>query len=150
MYCYCLVVVSHKVSHTHQPCPIYCAFPIWLIHQSFLAVTNRHLVAKQEKLGEKWLNFAYEVYFFIPVGIFKMRHGINGFTSPPKDVVLLTFITLKIHRPRLGLNPWILGPMASIITTRPLRVIFNSCNSMVQLSFKWLQSSLSDTKFSQW
>jgi hypothetical protein len=34
-----------------------------------------------------------------------LRHGTDGFTSPPKEVVLRIFITLKIHRPRPGLNP---------------------------------------------
>jgi hypothetical protein len=31
------------------------------------------------------------------------------------------FITLKIHRPRPGLNPRTLGPVASTLTTRPPR-----------------------------
>jgi hypothetical protein len=30
-------------------------------------------------------------------------------------------ITLKIHRPWLGLNPRTLGPVASMLTTRPPR-----------------------------
>jgi hypothetical protein len=49
-----------------------------------------------------------------------LRHGTDGFTSPPKEDVLL--ITLKIHRPRLGLNPRTLGPVASTLTTTPPRV----------------------------
>jgi hypothetical protein len=38
-----------------------------------------------------------------------------------KQVLLRIFIALKIHHPRLGLNPWTFGPMANTITTRPLR-----------------------------
>jgi hypothetical protein len=33
----------------------------------------------------------------------------------------MNFITLKIHRPRPGLNPRTLGPVASTLTTRPPR-----------------------------
>jgi hypothetical protein len=44
-----------------------------------------------------------------------LRHGTDGFTSPPKEVVLWIFITLKIHRPRPGLNPQTLGPVASTL-----------------------------------
>jgi hypothetical protein len=41
-----------------------------------------------------------------------------GFISP-----------LKIHRPRLGLNPQTLGPMESTLTTRP--VVFNRVRGYV-------------------
>jgi hypothetical protein len=39
---------------------------------------------------------------------------------PPKEVVLQVFITLN-HRPRPGLNPRTLGPVASTLTTSPPR-----------------------------
>jgi hypothetical protein len=45
-----------------------------------------------------------------------LRHGTDGFTSPPKEGVL--FITLK-NRP--GSNPRTLGPVASTLTTSPPR-----------------------------
>jgi hypothetical protein len=48
-----------------------------------------------------------------------LRHGTDGFTSPPKEVVLRIFITLK--NPRPGLNPRTLGPVASTLTTSPPR-----------------------------
>jgi hypothetical protein len=55
-----------------------------------------------------------------------LRHG----TSPPKEVVLRILSPLKIHRPQPGLNPRILGPVASTLTTRPprttLRMIMNA------------------------
>jgi hypothetical protein len=51
-------------------------------------------------LGEKWpLNFAYETSQFMPVTFFYMP--TDGFTSPPKEVVLRIFITLK-NPSRLG------------------------------------------------
>ena len=39
-----------------------------------------------------------------------IRHGTDGFTSPPKEGVLRIFSPLKIRRRRLGLNPrtWVL------------------------------------------
>ena len=39
-----------------------------------------------------------------------LRHGTDGFTSPPKEGVLRIFSPLKIRRIRLGLNPrtWVL------------------------------------------
>ena len=39
-----------------------------------------------------------------------LRHGTDGFTSPPKEGVLRIFSTLKIPRLRPGLNPrtWVL------------------------------------------
>ena len=39
-----------------------------------------------------------------------LRHGTNGFTSPPKEGVLRNFSPLKIRRLRLGSNPrsWVL------------------------------------------
>jgi hypothetical protein len=45
-----------------------------------------------------------------------LRHGTDGFTSPPKKVVLQLLIALKIHRPRLGLNPRTLGPVLPLDT----------------------------------
>jgi hypothetical protein len=40
------------------------------------------------------------------VGIFNiLRHGADGFTSPPKKGVLRIFIALKNPSPEPGLNP---------------------------------------------
>jgi hypothetical protein len=38
-----------------------------------------------------------------------LRHGTNGFTSPPKEVVLRIFITLKNPSPSVGIEPANLG-----------------------------------------
>ena len=39
-----------------------------------------------------------------------LRHGTDGFTSPPKEGVLRIFFTLKVQRLQPGLNPrtWVL------------------------------------------
>jgi hypothetical protein len=50
-----------------------------------------------------------------------LRHGTDGFTSPPKEGVLRILSPLKIHHPRPGLNPRTLGPVAGTLTTRPPR-----------------------------
>jgi hypothetical protein len=55
-----------------------------------------------------------------------LRHGTDGFTSPPKERRAADFITLKIHRPWPGLNPRTLGPVASTLTTRPPRATYNN------------------------
>jgi hypothetical protein len=46
-----------------------------------------------------------------------LRHGADGFTSPPKEGVLRIFITLKFHRPRPGLNLGSSGKHANHYTT---------------------------------
>jgi hypothetical protein len=38
-----------------------------------------------------------------------VRHGTDGFTSPPKEVVLRIFITLKNPSPSVGIEPANLG-----------------------------------------
>jgi len=44
-----------------------------------------------------------------------LRHGTDGFTSPPKEGVLRIFSPLKIRRLRPGLNPWTWAPKASTL-----------------------------------
>jgi len=44
-----------------------------------------------------------------------LRHGTDGFTSPPKEGVLRIFSPLKIRRLRLGLNPRTWVPKASTL-----------------------------------
>jgi hypothetical protein len=45
----------------------------------------------------------------------KLRHGTDGFTSPPKEGVLRIFSSLKIRRLRAGLNPRTWVPKASTL-----------------------------------
>ena len=44
-----------------------------------------------------------------------LRHGTDGFTSPPKEGVLRIFLPLKIRRLRPGLNPRTWVPKASTL-----------------------------------
>ena len=44
-----------------------------------------------------------------------LRHGTDGFTSPPKEGVLRIFSPLKIQRLRLGLNPRTWVPKVSTL-----------------------------------
>jgi len=44
-----------------------------------------------------------------------LRHGTDGFTSPPKEGVLRIFSPLKIRRPWPGLNPRTWVPKASTL-----------------------------------
>jgi hypothetical protein len=68
-------------------------------------------------LGEKWRQFGLRYIFIharkVLLHAVNLRHGTDGFTSPPKEVVLRIFITLK--------NPRTLGPVASTLTTSPPR-----------------------------
>jgi len=45
----------------------------------------------------------------------KLRHGTDGFTSPPKEGVLKIFFALKIQRLRPGVNPRTWVPKASTL-----------------------------------
>jgi hypothetical protein len=55
-----------------------------------------------------------------------LRHGNSGFTSHPKECVLLIFIALKNPSPWLGSNPLPFGPVAStLITIKPKRLILD-------------------------
>ena len=55
-----------------------------------------------------------------------LRHGTDGFTSPPKEGVLRIFLPLKIRQLWLGLNPrtWVLKA-----STLPLDHRSGSCIS---------------------
>jgi hypothetical protein len=58
----------------------------------------RHLLAKQENLGENGPGILLTKYFVL-VGFLAcrkiLRHGTDSFTSSPKEVVLWIFIALK-------------------------------------------------------
>ena len=49
----------------------------------------------------------------------KLRHGADGFTSPPKEGVLRIFFALKIRRLRPGCEPANLGTKGQHATSRP-------------------------------
>ena len=78
-----------------------------------------------------------------------LRHGTDGFTSPPKEGVLRIFSPLKIRR----LQPGTKGQHATSRPPKPIVSItwrklcffiftFTSLTSLVLTSFYWAQSSL--------
>ena len=64
-------------------------------------------------------NFAEITTSTLHLGIFlhavKLRHGTDGFTSPPKEGVLRIFFALKIRRLRPGVNQRAFVPKASTL-----------------------------------
>jgi hypothetical protein len=73
-----------------------------MIHPpQFSALAAAETPNSGEKQGEKWqLNFAYEYLYHTSMDLLTsrkiLRHGTDGFTYPPKEVVLRIFIALKI------------------------------------------------------
>jgi hypothetical protein len=85
------------------------------------------VVAKQEEM----VNLALRCTFVhtskgFSAGRKILRHGADGFTSPPKEGVLWIFIAPKNSSSWLGLNPRTLGPLTNMLTARPPRTT-NSC-----------------------
>jgi hypothetical protein len=60
-------------------------------------------------LGEKWRLFGLRNIFIhvrkVILHAVNLRHGTDGFTSPPKEVVLRIFITLKNPSISVGIEP---------------------------------------------
>jgi hypothetical protein len=105
---------------------------------SILMCTPEPFGSQSGDLGEKWRQFGLSNIFIharkVLLHAVNLRHGTDGFTSPPKEVVLGFLSPLKIHRPRSGSNPRTLGPVASTLTTSPPRysltiVYLNLCHS---------------------
>jgi hypothetical protein len=86
----------------------------WFIHQNSLAVTSRHLVAKQERRRENGIEFCLRIISFILVGIFKIPQNLKtwgwDFTSLPTEVVVRIFISLKNPLSSYRFEPANLGP----------------------------------------
>jgi hypothetical protein len=83
------------------------------------ACQQGHLVAKEEDLAKGSLTCRKI-----------LRHGADGFTSPPKEGVLRIFTAFKNPSTRPGLIPRTLGPVASTITTRPPRTTWTALLSL--------------------
>jgi hypothetical protein len=87
-YCsYCYGVESHNASQALWPLLVYRASHLncshfWFIHQSSLANNQqKHLVVKQEKLGEKWPRILpTSIYFYI----FRiLQHAVKSYNMGP-------------------------------------------------------------------
>jgi hypothetical protein len=97
-----------------QPFKVYCA--IWVRRSNFRHQASPHVSpceSTQRRKVELWvrnvrefcLNADFHVTFRDLLHAVKLRHGIDGFTSPPKEGVLRIFFALKIRRLRTGVNP---------------------------------------------
>ena len=58
-----------------------------------------------------------------------LRHGTNGFTSPPKEGVLRIFPSWKIRRLRPGFEPANLGTKGQHDTSRPPKPLYAVCTN---------------------
>jgi hypothetical protein len=77
---------------------------------ALLCVRQSHLAGSQET----WVRNGFSLRNIFIHARKVPLHGTDGFISPPKEVVLRIFITLKS-------NPRTLGPVASMLTTSPPR-----------------------------
>ena len=102
----------------------YCA--IWVRrsnfrHQASPRVSPRE--STQRRKVELWarnirefcLNADFNVTFRNLLHAVKLRHGTDGFTSPPREGVLRNFFALKIRQLRPGVNPRTWVPKASTL-----------------------------------
>jgi hypothetical protein len=60
-----------------------------------------------------------------------LRHGTDGFTSPPKEVVLRIFVTLKNPSSSARFEPANLGSRGKHATTRPPRAMGEIFNMII-------------------
>jgi hypothetical protein len=96
----------------------------WLVHQSSLAVLPAETCGASRRNWRRGENFAYQYLKYVKGSLTCrkiLRHGTSGFTSHSKEGVLWIFNILKNSSPRPGLNPLLLGPVASILITTPPR-----------------------------
>jgi len=102
----------------------YCA--IWVRRSNFCHKASPRVSSRestQRRKEELWarnvrkfrLNADLHVTFRDLLHAVKLRHGTNGFTSPPKEGVLRNFFSLKIRRLRPGANPRTWVPKASTL-----------------------------------
>jgi hypothetical protein len=88
---------------------------------------ERPLLAREGSMGEEIADSILRTTSTstVSVRIFYMslRHGTDGFTSPPKEGMLRIFFARKIRR----LNPRTWVPEASMLTTRPLTPLSLEC-----------------------
>jgi hypothetical protein len=104
-----------------QPFKVYCA--IWVGRSNFHHQVSPRVSpceSTQRWKVELWarnvrefgLNFDLHFTFRDLLHAVKLRHGSDGFTSPPKEGVLRILFALKVRRLRPGVNPrtWVPKP----------------------------------------
>ena len=102
----------------------YCA--IWVRRSNFRHQASPRMSpseSTQRRKVELWARNVREFYlnadlhltFWDLLHAVKLRHGTDGFTSPPKEGVLRNFSPLKIRRLRPGANPRTWVPKARML-----------------------------------
>lgn len=87
--CYCYVIVPYKASHALPSFLIYCVstaeFYSFVIHLPEISgkYQLRHLVANEEKLGEKWRQILRQNLSFYSAGFFKMLQSVTTCSRRP-------------------------------------------------------------------
>ena len=93
--------------------------PTFATNVSTRVTTREHPAAEGGTVGEKCLvilpKCRFTRYIKDLLHAVKLRHGTDGFTSPPKEGVLRIFFALKIRRLRPGVNPRTWVPKASTL-----------------------------------
>jgi hypothetical protein len=72
-------------------------------------------------MAKEMLGLAYEVSLLYSQYATNLRDVTDGFTSPPKEVMPLTFIALKIQSSSVRYEPTKIGSNGKHATTRTLR-----------------------------
>jgi len=133
--------VTHKVKYIYYfqlrttAFKAYCA--IWVRRSNFRHQASPRVSpceSTQRRKVELWarnvqefcLNADLHVTFRDLLHAVKLRHGTDGFTSPPKEGVLRIFFALKIRRLRPGANPQTWVPKASTLPLRPSKPLILS------------------------
>jgi hypothetical protein len=109
----------------------------WFVYQSSLSQSyNRVIQYKiRRNLAKKIVNLTFGKYFcsYFEVLFFTcrkiLRQGVSGFIYPPKEGVLRIFIALENPSPCMGLNPLILGQVASTLIITPPRRLHDQCTT---------------------
>jgi hypothetical protein len=81
----------------------------------------------QQRKAELWARNVREFcrkwrlprHFWVLLHAVNLRHGTDGFTSPPKEGALRIFFARKIRRLRPGLNTRTWVPKASTLNSKP-------------------------------
>jgi hypothetical protein len=93
------------------------------------------------ELGEKWpVNLACDSDFHVNrrdlLHAANLRHGTDGFTSPPKEGMLWNFFARKIRRLRPVSNRRYWVPEDSMLTTRPPKLCPHSILRITYVSIR--------------
>ena len=114
-----------RILRMHYSLKAYCTRPISILTSHFccqmsLRVSHDTRAPSSERWNYLWARnltgrfclemLTYTIHSKVLFHAVNLRHGTDGFTSPPKEGVLRIFSPLKIRLLRLGLNPrtWVL------------------------------------------